>query len=475
MTKIYCHRRKQSSEATQKEASAAETARQTAKQNDQLNGDLVKQMKLCNTNYVQFETEICALKKIRGELYKMKGGGKAPFFADCEVTKWSPEACSKKCGGGVQKLTRSVLTHPNGGSKCLPLAAKVKCNLNPCPVHCEVNDWSGWGKCSADCGGGVQQRLRDTKVPMKHGGKPCSPPSQSRACNVAACEKDCELHEWTKWSHCSKDCDGGTKKRSKFVKRAAEGSGKCADAWSKERLQYKQCNMKRCVAKHPCNKTMDIILLLDGCPKSGKDGFRSMLKAATGFIDRFDPASKPHVAVIQYCGPRTWSGVSMCTGKSKNFVDTEKVCKVKVVQHFTANMKKVTSKIKGLQMMKGEKLLELALLTAKAELALGRKAEKANVVAFIDGAPLSPRKSLLASLQVRKAARLLYVAVIGFAPLSNIKSWSTRRWQENLVKVSDAKELSKPEVVTHLVANVCPSKSQQLVSALKSTMSILGD
>merc|ERR1719310_1143101 len=121
--------------ATEKEATAGETARQTAAENAQLNGDLVKQMKQCSGNYIAFETELCALKKIRGELYKMKGGGHSAFFQDCEVSKWDPEECTKKCKGGEQKLTRSVLTHPNGGARCLPLAAMRRCNLQPCPVN----------------------------------------------------------------------------------------------------------------------------------------------------------------------------------------------------------------------------------------------------------------------------------------------------------------------------------------------------
>merc|ERR1719515_280076 len=84
-------------QATEKEATAGETARQTAAENDELNKDLVKQMKTCSTNYINFETEICALKKIRGELYKMKGGGHSSFFQDCEVSKWEPEECSTEC------------------------------------------------------------------------------------------------------------------------------------------------------------------------------------------------------------------------------------------------------------------------------------------------------------------------------------------------------------------------------------------
>merc|ERR1719502_1996175 len=93
--------------ATEKESSAGEEARQTAMQNEQYEADLRTQMKACSTNYIQSETELCALKKIRGELYKLKGSGHSAFFQDCEVSKWDPEECTKKCGGGEQKLIRS--------------------------------------------------------------------------------------------------------------------------------------------------------------------------------------------------------------------------------------------------------------------------------------------------------------------------------------------------------------------------------
>merc|ERR1719398_263880 len=255
--------------ATDKEATAGETARQTAKQNAQYNADLVTQMKKCSTNYINFETELCALKKIRGELYKLKGGGHSAFFQDCEVSKWDPEECTKTCNTGNQKLTRSVLTHPQGGAKCLPLAAERSCNTQPCPINCKLSIWSGWGKCSAECGGGVQQRLREVEMEMKYNGKPCGQTSQTKSCQAQACEKDCVLSSWTKWSSCSKECDGGTKRRQKFVRDPALGAGKCADAWAPERLEYKQCAMHRCKvldAAEPmtCNRSLDVVLLLDG-------------------------------------------------------------------------------------------------------------------------------------------------------------------------------------------------------------------
>jgi hypothetical protein len=456
--------------ATEKEATAGETARQTAVENEQLNNDLVKQMKTCSGNYINFETELCALKKIRGELYKMKGGSDAgsAFFQDCEVSKWDPEECTKKCAGGEQKLTRSVLTHPNRGTKCLPLAAMKSCNNAPCPVDCKLSTWSGWSKCSAECGGGVQQRLREVKRAMKYGGKPCGATSQTKSCNGQACEKDCDLSGWTKWSACSKDCDGGTKKRQKFVKTVSEGEGKCPDAWSLKRLQYKACNQKRCkladgVKTLECNKTVDIVLLIDGSGSLGKKGWAAEIKAAQSFVGAFESSSaKANMAVILYSGPRTWGGVYLCTGKNKHKIDQEKVCGIKMITHFTDDMKKVKNLITGLTWPRGSTLTSLALLTAKAELALGRKNAQSVVVAITDGRPLSYRKTWLASNMVRKSARLIWVPVTKYAPLKYIKRWATRRWQENVVKVESFKELEEPEVVTHIIANICPKSNPKV-------------
>merc|ERR1711988_1623625 len=74
--------------------------------------------------------------------------------------------------------------------KCLPLTAMKKCNQRPCPVDCRLSEWSGWSKCSAECGGGVQQRLRNLKVADKFGGKPCDPTSETRGCKTQACDKE---------------------------------------------------------------------------------------------------------------------------------------------------------------------------------------------------------------------------------------------------------------------------------------------
>eukprot|EP00427_Karlodinium_veneficum_P049647 CAMPEP_0169226004 /NCGR_PEP_ID=MMETSP1016-20121227/23508_1 /TAXON_ID=342587 /ORGANISM="Karlodinium micrum, Strain CCMP2283" /LENGTH=858 /DNA_ID=CAMNT_0009304565 /DNA_START=23 /DNA_END=2599 /DNA_ORIENTATION=+ len=453
--------------ATQKEATAGETARTTAIENSKLNEDLLKQMKTCSSNYINAETELCALKKIRGELYKLKGTA-SPFFQDCEVSKWDPEECTKTCAGGEQKLTRNVLTHPDGGAKCLPLAAIRSCNDQPCPVDCELAAWSGWSKCSAECGGGVTQRLREVKMAMKYGGHPCGSTSETRSCSNQACEKDCDLSDWTKWSTCSKDCDGGTQKRLKFITHEAEGHGKCADEWSVKRLQYKNCNMKRCETLSvdkplTCNRTLDVILLIDGSGSLGKEGWESEIHAAKSFIGAFEMAEqeKVQMAVILFSGPRTWSGVSKCVGKNQQTVSLEE-CGIKTVTHFTDDLTKVDQLVTGLDWPQGSTLTSLALMTAKAEMALGRADEHTVVVVFTDGRPLSFRKTGLAAHTIRKAARLLWVPVTKFAPLKKIKKWATRRWQENIVQVKDFTELKQPDVITHIIADICPKKDLEM-------------
>jgi len=405
----------------------------------------------------------------------LKGGSSAgsAFFQDCDGTNWDRGECSKNCARDEQKLTRNVLTHPNRGTKCLPLAAMRSCNNAPCPVDCKLHTWSGWSKCSSECGGGVSQRLREVKMAMKYGGKPCGATSQTKACNNQACEKDCDLTSWTKWSACSKDCDGGTQKRQKFVKKVAEGAGKCAGAWSLKRLEYKKCNMKRCAlpmgaAALACNRTLDIVLLIDGSGSLGKRGWKAEIKAAQMFVDAFSGSGgKANMAVILYSGPRTWGGVNKCFARNTKKVDRERICAIKTITHFTSDLKKVKQLITGLTWPRGSTLTSLALMAAKAELALGRKQARSNVIVFTDGRPLSFRNTGIASRHVRKAARLVWVPVTRYAPLASIKRWATRRWQENVVRVKSFKALEKPDVITKIVANICPKQTARVRFARK--------
>jgi hypothetical protein len=314
--------------------------------------------------------------------------------------------------------------------------------------------------------------VRDVKVPMRYDGKPCGDTTETKVCAVAACEKDCVLHPWTAWTTCSKDCDGGTKKRMKSIKEPVEGAGECAGEWDVSRLQYEKCNRHSCKAPKgqvmKCNQTYDIVLVMDGTPKSGKKAWAAEVKAANLLLDAWEgQVAKPAVSVVHYTGPRTWSGVSKCTSKSKNKVDMEKVCKIKLASHFTEDIKKVKTIINGLEYAPGSKLLSLALMTVQSELALGRKTARTAVIVFIDGAPLSFRKTRIASETIRKKVRLLYIPVIKFSPLGDLKKWASRRWEENIVQVKTFAGWADPATGTHIIANICPKVFPKLKNKRK--------
>jgi len=153
-------------------------------------------------------------------------------------------------------------------------------------------------------------------------------------------------------------------------------------------------------------------------------------------------------------------------GKDSKKVDRERLCAIKMVTHFTDDLKKVKGLISGLEWPKGSTLTSLALMTAKAELPLGRPNAHSTVVVFTDGRPLSYRKTGDASDVVRKLARLVWVPVTQYAPLKFIKKWATHRWQENVVSVPSFDDLKKPDVVTHIIANICPASNPKVTMAL---------
>jgi len=319
----------------------------------------------------------------------------------------------------------------------------------------------------------MANRVRDVKTPMQYGGKQCGSTSEAKPCNVEGCEKDCVLHPWTTWTACSKHCDGGSKKRERMILSPVQGSGKCADKWSPHRLEYRPCAAHRCKVEDPtavmkCNKSMDVILVLDGTPRGAKKMFAAEVTAAKQLVDAWSGdgiTAKPGFAVVHYSGPRTWMGVSKCTGMSTKKVDMEKTCKIKLVQHFTDDIKKTKSNMDDLTFLPGSKLLSLGLMTVQSEFALGDKNHRTIVVVFIHGQPLSFRKTLLASRAIRKKARLVFVVASKYSPLASIKKWASRRWQENIVVVKGKKNMVKPATGTHIIANICPREFPKLQTA----------
>merc|ERR1719183_1395947 len=121
---------------------------------------------------------------------------------------------------------------------------------------------------------------------------------------------------------------------------------------------------------------LDVLLLIDGSGSLGSKGWAAEIKAAQMFVDAFSGSGgSAKMAVILYSGPRTWGGVYKCFARNTKKVDREKICGIKMITHFTKDLKKVKTLITGLTWPRGSTLTSLALLTAKVELSLGRKSE----------------------------------------------------------------------------------------------------
>jgi hypothetical protein len=449
-------------EATSCEAEAGEESRLTNIEFDELNEELSEMQKTCTTNYQALESEMCGIKKIRTELYtKMQGGGggSTPFFTDCKLSEWTPGECSKECGGGMQKMSRTIDSPPQGGAKCLPLEEVRQCNAHPCPIDCKLSSWDGWSSCSAECGGGVQQRLRSVERQMKHNGNPCGETSETKPCNIQSCEKPCELSEWTKWTPCSKACDGGTRQRIKWVKTPAADGGTCPAPDSSERVKYRKCNTKSCPKPKSsptiqCDAKLDVVLILDGSGSLGESGWKATKKAAEMIVGSLDKKQN-QVAVLVYSGPKKWKDVKRCFGNEP--VSQEFVCKQNWLVHFSANsIGEAKTKLKYTAWPKGGTLTSLALNNAVAEISNGRQDAKTVVIVITDGRPNSKMRTRRAARAVRKVARLMWVPVTKFAPLKMIRRMASRRWQENVVLANSFTTLEKPDFIDHIIADMCP-------------------
>jgi Mg-chelatase subunit ChlD len=253
-------------------------------------------------------------------------------------------------------------------------------------------------------------------------------------------------------------------KRQKFIHEAAQGAGSCPNKWEIDRLEYKPCNEYACElqdASFPartCNATLDVVLLIDGSGSLGQTGWDAEKKAAAMFVDSFIyGGADAQMAVILFSGPSSWYGVYQCIGANAATVDLASVCKITKVTHFTKVLATVKSDIQNMNWPQGSTLTSVALMAAKAELSLGRSDAHSIIIVFTDGRPLSKRKTYQAALEVRKEARLVWVPVTSYAPLSDIKQWATRRWQENVVVVKTFEDLEEPDVVTRIIANICPA------------------
>lgn len=136
------------------------------------------------------------------------------------------------------------------------VAGTTKCHQ--IPRDCAGGEWSPWGTCSKECGGGKQTRSRPVAV-KAWGNDGVRPPvqcaaddlKQERDCNPTACPVDCVTYAWSEWTPCSKECGGGSTERTAGIRIQAEhGVKACEPHQLKETAQ---CNVHKCLSAGKCN------------------------------------------------------------------------------------------------------------------------------------------------------------------------------------------------------------------------------
>jgi semaphorin 5 len=84
-------------------------------------------------------------------------------------------------------------------TKATKPAALQECNLQACPVDCQVSAWTPYTKCSASCGGGVAARTRTITTQPLHGGRACPELHETKACATHSCPPPCQVSDWSAW------------------------------------------------------------------------------------------------------------------------------------------------------------------------------------------------------------------------------------------------------------------------------------
>jgi uncharacterized protein YegL len=398
-----------------------------------LEGQFNAKMEECVTKRNAIMDTMCGIKIVRLELFKL--AQQEAFFADCEVGDWVPQDCSVPCAGGTQVLTREVLVEANWGAECPPLQMEQECNTQPCPIDCQMDDWSGWSGCSKDCGGGVMSRSRNIEVEPEFGGTECGATTDTQMCNVDACNVPCVLADWGEWSECSKACNGGILVRRKDIFEPAKGTGFCAHENSDERFESLPCNDHKCPPNLVCDSEIDLMILMDGSGSVGSKGFKQEKEFADAFIKRFEvEPKKTEIGIISFSYYITIG--SQITDDAPALLDVVSNTEWEAYNTNTA----------------------AALGTALEVLAAsGRESAQSVVVVITDGMPNDSEATAMMAEKVKEKARLIFVAVGKNLDMDALYTWASFPPEFNILSAKKFKKLAKNLAQGEYLADICPS------------------
>merc|ERR1719421_2494774 len=386
----------------------------------ELEKDYKVNMKLCKKRieWIMFQ-DICAYIKVRAKVMKFSKVSPPEKIVDCGVSAWIPGECSVPCDdkcpnkqdpykcGGMQTLTREVVVKNNKfGLICPMLSRKRKCNQVKCPVDCKQSRWSRWSKCSKDCEGGSQSRTRSVLMQPKNGGTACNTAAESRPCNTGSCDRNCRLKKWSQWAPCSVACGGGFTERARRVIIPIRGNGKCPKVKSNIRYGLKKCNTHSCTGDEVCVAKQDLILSIDGSGSLREKGFKIVKAFVAKLVSKYKGEyygfKDVQIGIVQF-------------GNGQILKDGT-IADAKEILPLSSDMKKVQKAVEGLKHLKGFTNMAQAFGSAEKLLLLGgRRLAQSAVMTITDGKPSFLFQTNEKVLQLKdKHTKLFFVPITEF-------------------------------------------------------------
>jgi hypothetical protein len=414
-----------------------------------------------------FFQDFCSYLVVRTQLMGYSKVSPPEKIVDCDVTPYVPGECSVSCDdecpdktnpygcGGWQVLTRTINVKENQfGVKCseIALTRKRKCNQIKCSIDCVMSRWSGWSACSKECEGGTKGRTRSIITKPKNGGMSCNTNQEFKACNTGSCDRNCRLKKWSKWSPCSVACGGGFAERWRRVLRPIRGKGKCPKPKSRIRYGIKKCNTFKCAGDEVCIAKQDLVFSIDGSGSLRESGYKILKSFAASYIDKYKGKyfgyEDMRIGVVQF--------------GNGEIMDDGTVSDALLIQKLTSDMDKVKTSIEGLEYKKGfTNMAQAFTLAEKMFLLGGRKRAMSAVLTLTDGKPSFLFNTYEKVLQLKdKHVKLFFAPVTEFAgeELKLMKKWASSPWPTNLVHVPGLAPLKADSALfaQKMVVKFCP-------------------
>jgi hypothetical protein len=447
-----------------------EELKQKYTQKAELDDQYVKYMAACKKRIDWiFYQDMCAIKIVRNAVMENSTVCPAADIVDCQMGDWVPEECSVscddscspqepyKCGGWQMMKREPVVPNDDCGIKCPRKEIYKRCGQFHCPINCDMSSWSGWSKCSAECGGGLQGHTRSILTKPKNGGLPCNTVEESRPCHTESCTRDCVLAGWTAWTPCSVACSGGYHEKFRHVAIPIRGEGKCPIETSHFRYEKGDCNTQACRGDEVCVANQDLVIAVDGSGSIRDTGFAILKTFVAKLLNRYE---------TQYWGNDAVKLAIVLFGNGVIMPDGKSVSPAIIRQPLTFDMAAVKTAVNDLPFKKGFTNMAQAFAAAETAFTQGsRRGSQSAVLVVTDGKPSFNFMTTQMVEQLDDKAVSRYFLVVSEESLDSdamgvLKTWASQPWETNLVHVPGGLTLleSDPDTfVAKSLVKFCPN------------------